>query len=64
MDTKSFREWGRLSNGVPEHILEDLMIAAAARVHDLIVATRNKRHFRQLGVRLFNRFESHPQSAR
>jgi toxin FitB len=59
MDTKSFREWGRLSNGVPEHLLEDLMIAASARVHDLIVATRNIRHFRQLGVRLFNPFESH-----
>jgi predicted nucleic acid-binding protein len=59
MDTKSFREWGRLSNGVPEHLLEDLMIAAAARVHDLIVATRNVRHFKQLGVRLFNPFESH-----
>jgi hypothetical protein len=64
MDTKSFREWGRLSNGVPEHMLEDLMIAAAARVHDLVVATRNERHFRQLGVRLFNPFESHPQAAR
>jgi hypothetical protein len=64
MDTKSFREWGRLSNGVPEHMLEDLMIAAVARVNDLIVATRNERHFRQLGVRLFNPFESHPQPAR
>lgn len=40
------------------------MIAAMARVHDLIVATRNERHFRQLGVRLFNPFESNPQPAR
>jgi predicted nucleic acid-binding protein len=60
MDTKSFREWGRLSNGMPEHMMEDLMIAAAAKVHNLIVATRNERDFRQLGVRLFNPFESHP----
>jgi toxin FitB len=59
MDTKSFREWGRLNNGVAKHMLEDLMIAAVARVHDLIVATRNERHFRQLGVRLFNPFGSH-----
>jgi toxin FitB len=64
MDTKSFREWGRLSYGVAEHLLDDLMIAATARVHDLVVATRNERHFKQLGVRLFNPFESHPQFAR
>jgi hypothetical protein len=56
MDTKSFREWGRLSNGMPDHMMEDLMIAAVARVRDLIVATRNERDFRQLGVRLFNPF--------
>ncbi|HEY6989365.1 MAG TPA: type II toxin-antitoxin system VapC family toxin [Bryobacteraceae bacterium] len=56
MDTKAFREWGRLSNGLADHILEDAMIAAVARVHDLIVATRNERDFKQLGVRLFNPF--------
>lgn len=58
MDTKSFREWGRLSNGMPDHMMEDLMIAAVARVQDLIVATRNERDFRQLGVQLFNPFGS------
>jgi predicted nucleic acid-binding protein len=33
------------------------MIAATARVHGLIVATRNERHFRQLDVELVNPFQ-------
>lgn len=57
MDTRSFREWGRLSNGMPDRLMEDLMIAAVARVHNLIVATRNEKDFKQLGVELFNPFE-------
>ncbi len=38
-------------------LIEDAMIAATARVHDLIVATRNERDFSQLDVRTFNPFK-------
>ena len=39
MDTATFREWGRLMHGKSDHLLEDGMIAATARSHDLTVAT-------------------------
>jgi toxin FitB len=57
MDTQCFREWGRMMHNKPADLLEDAMIAATARVHHLIVATRNERDFRQLGVRTFNPFK-------
>ena len=57
MDRPCFREWGRLMDQKPEQLLEDTMIAATARVHCLIVATRNERDFRQLGVRILNPFK-------
>ena len=40
MDTVCFREWARLMEGKPDQLLEDAMIAATARVHQLIVATQ------------------------
>jgi toxin FitB len=56
MDSACFREWARLKAGKPSELIEDAMIAATARVHDLHVATRNERDFRELQVAAFNPF--------
>lgn len=58
MDTPCFREWGRIMDAKPDQLLEDAMIAATARVHRLIVATRNERDFKQLDVRILNPFQT------
>jgi toxin FitB len=57
MDTTCFREWGRIMDRKPDELLEDAMIAATARVHDLIVATRNEHDFKRLEVRILNPFK-------
>lgn len=56
MDTECFVEWGRLIAGNLDGILADAMIAATARVHDLVVATRNERDFKVFEVEIFNPF--------
>jgi predicted nucleic acid-binding protein len=58
MDAMCFREWGRIIDRKPDEILEDAMIAATARVHHLIVATRNEADFSRLDVRIFNPFKN------
>jgi hypothetical protein len=58
MDTPCFREWGRIMDRRPDKLIEDAMIAATARVHRLIVATRNEGDFRQLDVRILNPFKT------
>ncbi len=58
MDMVCFREWGRIMDRKPLDLLEDAIIAATARVHRLIVATRNERDFKQLDVRTFNPFKN------
>jgi toxin FitB len=58
MDTACFREWARIMDHKPDRLLEDAMIAATARVHGLIVATRNERDFNQCGVRILNPFKA------
>ena len=58
MDAVCFREWGRIIDRKPDELLEDAMIAATARVHHLIVATRNEGDFKRLDVRIFNPFKS------
>ena len=58
MDTPCFREWGRIMDRKPDRLLEDAMIAATARVHQLIVATRNEADFRQLDLRILNPFKT------
>ena len=58
MDAACFREWGRLMHGKSNDVLEDALIAATARVHNLTVATRNIRHFKGLDVELVNPFQT------
>jgi toxin FitB len=58
MDALCFREWARLMHGKPDELLEDVMIGATARIHELTVATRNERDFAALGVRIFNPFKA------
>lgn len=58
MDTRCFREWARLMHKKSEKLIEDAMIAATARVHELIVATRNERDFLDFDVTVFNPFMS------
>lgn len=56
MDAPCFREWARLMEGRPEQLLEDMMIAATARVHHLTLATRNVRDFAGIDLRVVNPF--------
>lgn len=49
------RRWGELSAALGNDSY-DLLIAATAREHDLVVATRNLRHFEGTGVQLVNPF--------
>ncbi len=56
MDGSMFREWARLMEGRSDHLVEDAMIAATARIRGFIVATRNVRDFRGLAVEVFNPF--------
>ena len=58
MDTRAFREWGRLMHGRSDELIEDAMIAAMARVHGFIVATRNEHDFSDFDVRVFNPFKA------
>jgi predicted nucleic acid-binding protein len=58
MDAHCFREWARLMEGKAERLLEDVMIAATARVHHLTVATRNEKDFKPLGVQVLDPFKT------
>jgi predicted nucleic acid-binding protein len=42
--------------------LADIIIAATARRHDLIILSRNSRHFEPLGVSVLNPFDALPPS--
>lgn len=58
MDARTFREWARLMHRASDTLVEDAMIAATARVHGLIVVTRNVAEFRSFGVEVLNPFET------
>jgi predicted nucleic acid-binding protein len=59
MDAACFREWARLMESKSDHLLEDAMIAATARVHTLKVATRNENDFDLFQVDYINPFKHH-----
>jgi predicted nucleic acid-binding protein len=56
MDARAFRCWARLMHGRSDDLMEDVMIAATAKVHNLTVVTRNVRDFETLGARILNPF--------
>lgn len=56
MDTRTFRTWARLMHRRPDDLIEDAMIAATAKVHDLTVVTRNVRDFAGFNVPTLNPF--------
>jgi toxin FitB len=56
MDALVFRAWARLMHRTCDTLYEDAMIAATAKVHKLIVVTRNVKDFKGFGVSVFNPF--------
>jgi predicted nucleic acid-binding protein len=51
-----FREWARLMKGRSDPSWEDVLIAAAARVHRLVIVTQNGKEFDPFGVEYLNPF--------
>lgn len=56
LDVRCCREWARLMHRRSDTLIEDAMIAATARVHQLTVVTRNVADFKAFGVALLNPF--------
>ena len=56
MDGRTFRLWARLMHRKSDALIEDAMIAATARVHNLTLVTRNTRDFRHFDIRMLNPF--------
>jgi toxin FitB len=54
MDAATFRMWAKLMHRRSEHLIEDAMIAATARVYGLQVVTRNVKDFKDFGVGVLN----------
>ncbi len=56
MDAATFRQWALLMHGKSGTLAMDAMIAATAKVHRLIVVTRNIADFEQFSVITLNPF--------
>lgn len=50
MDASVFRIWAKLMHRRADTLIEDAMIAATAKVHGLVIVTRNVRDFREFGL--------------
>ena len=57
MTADIFRTWAKLMHRTSDTLYEDAMIAATAKRHNLIVATRNIADFKGFEVKLFNPFD-------
>jgi predicted nucleic acid-binding protein len=60
IDALIAREWGRLMERKSKVLFEDAMIAATARVRQLVVVTRNVKDFAHFGVQVLNPFLTNP----
>lgn len=60
LDKAVVAEWARLL-GAKQKNQRDMAIAATARVHDLVVVTRNVKDFAGRGVRVLDPFKSPPK---
>ena len=58
MDGHAFREWARLMCGQSDTLIEDAMIAATARMHNLTVVTPNLKDFASFGVPTLDPFRN------
>ena len=63
IDAAIFREWARLLHGKSRDLTEDAVIAATARVHRLIVVTRNVKDFVPFGVQVLDPFLENPKAS-
>jgi toxin FitB len=55
-DAMIYLKWARLMAGTSDDLAADAMIAATARIHGMVVVTRNVKDFRSFGVQVFNPF--------
>lgn len=55
-------EWGKMLGEKEKH-RDDMAFAATARVHGLVIVTRNVKHFRGRGVRVLDPFRKSPAVA-
>lgn len=58
VDSTCFREVARIMPHKSIQLIQDAMIAATARVHNLTVATRDEADFKQFAVTIVNPFKS------
>lgn len=59
LDSRIFRVWARLMHRRSDDLLADALIAATAKVHHLVVVTRNVRDFAPFGAKTLDPF-GHP----
>lgn len=64
VDAAVAREWAKLMERKSKALLEDALIAATARVHNLIVVTRNVKDFAHFDVQVLDPFTAPPKILR